>query len=43
MNKKDYQEPSMRVIRLRSNLRLLVGSGDGTLPDPADPDDSSWT
>lgn len=43
MNKKDYLKPSMQVISMRSELRLLTGSVDGTLPDPVDPDDDSWT
>ena len=35
--KKDYQKPMMRVIKLQRRSQLLVGSGEYSLPDPQSP------
>ncbi len=42
MKRKDYQKPTMRVVKLLQQTHLLYGSPTGTLPDSQDPEQQNW-
>ena len=39
MKKKEYESPTMQVVKLQQRSQILAGSGYGNLPPMGDPED----